>query len=240
VPRLERGGLGVVAAGQVAGFAFARDGAGAQERLDEVARLEGEAHVQRRQGAERLGRLSPESGGRGVVDRAPVGVLGRFGVGLARQPAAVPGHDQRGLGRFEVTPGVGAPPQAGEVPVGPGDTQPQADPQRLTVGVCQGGLGLFGHGQQGGPQLQDHAGVLGDGGELGQEQRDPRGSGVAGADEGVQRVPQGGQRGRRVQVPDGHGLERLDLRLLGGRQPGRDRLQQGQEAGWPEPLLDLA
>ncbi len=66
------------------------------------------------------------------------------------------------------------------------------------------------------------------------------GCGVAGADEGVQRAPQGGQRGWRVQVPGGHGLERLDLRLLGRRQPRRHRLQQSEEPGWSEPLLDLA
>ncbi len=102
-----------------------------------------------------------------MVHRGPVGVLGRFGVGLACQPAAVTGHDQRSLRRFEVTPSIRPPPQGGEVPVGPGDTQAQADLYGLTVRVCQRGLGLHGHGQQGLPQLQDHAGVLGDDSEFG-------------------------------------------------------------------------
>jgi hypothetical protein len=97
--------------------------------------LEDRKRFIRRQGAERLGCLPPQLRGGGVVDCGPVGVLGRFGVSLARQPAAVARHDQLGLGRFEVTSGVGAAPQGSEVAVGLGDTQPQANPQRLTIRV---------------------------------------------------------------------------------------------------------
>jgi hypothetical protein len=61
--------------------------------------------------------------------------------------------------------------------------------------VRQRGLDLLGQGKQRRPKVQDHAGVLGNGGKLGEEQRNPRCRGVADIGEGVESVPQGGQRG---------------------------------------------
>jgi hypothetical protein len=175
-----------------------------------------------------------------VVDRAPVGLLGRLGVSLARQPPPVARHDQRGLRWFEVPCGVGAPPEGGEVPVGLGDTQPQANAERFAIGMLQRGLGRLGHGEQGRSKLHEHVGVVGDGGHLGEEQRDPGRCGVVGLGEGVQGAAKDGERPGGVLMPGGHGLERLDLRLLGRRQPAGDRLHARQERRWPEPLLDVA